>query len=340
MDFPGNRDLGDNADVGDYKYYGKFILGQYGDYASGVKYNERYITVNKNAYANNEITFSKNDLNDIEKGVAYNVINQVLITNSPKITDWWNGPYNLSDDDKYSESLYFLSGEFITNYNTFYGYRKYESYYSGTYSALIRHTEYKWGELVFASRPDPVEDLTFNADGTNLTWSKPLDEGFGVESDDNAKRTRKDDVVYVTDYTAVIYDEKGSAIYSTNILRDKTTDEVKIDLPEGLIERDQHYKAVVICTNILGDSDERVAEIYIPTPKVKIVMTPDQPVYRENDTVVYTETVTNTGKVKLTEVIVTQDKPGTYDTQEGLIPLEGTSAQIPDLEPGESYTFI
>ena len=80
VDFPGNRDLGDNADVGDYKYYGKFILGQYGDYASGVKYNERYITVNKNAYANNEITFSKNDLNDIEKGVAYNVINQVLIT--------------------------------------------------------------------------------------------------------------------------------------------------------------------------------------------------------------------------------------------------------------------
>ena len=352
-------------------------------------------------FNNNEISFNYNDLKNIEKGVSYNVVNQVSIGSLgdssnfdcagsfPEVYDirtvysdgsdyhyWYyiDGNHGSEKHDAQGNlvesyyhsyggsdgNVYHLNGEFITtgytgfeyfrteDNGTSWDYRTYDTV-TETYKSRLRYTEYKWGELVFASRPDPVVGLTFNENGTNLTWSKPLDEGFGTEeveeeSDETeelvkVEKTRSDDIIYVTDYTAKIYDEDGNEIFSKNIERNKESDDVPLKIPNGLIENGKHYKAVVICTNILGDSDERECDIFIPMPKVQITMTPDQPVYRDIDTVVYTETVTNTGERTLTNVVVNQELAGEYVEQEGITSIMGTSAKIPDLAPGESYTF-
>ena len=328
----------------------------------------------EDTFDNNEISVDVSKLDGIEKGVTYNVVNQIMLATPSSsncetlggYTSYTDGMYvdnSEKDMDLYYSNIrhplrniYYLNGEYVRNYYSSSG-NEYKYQYPISYSdnmfdytespytqyfANVRHTEYKWGEVVFASRPDPVVDLTYNEGDSSITWTKPVDEGLGVETSDEPGKTetsRTDDVVYVTDYTIKIYDEDGNEIYSANPERDPDTDDVKISLPEDLIEKDKHYTAVVVATNVIGDSDESVIDIYIPTPKVKIVMTPDKPAYREDETIVYTETVTNTGKVKLTDIIVTQDKPGTYDEQDGLTVLDGNSARIPDLEPGESYTF-
>lgn len=321
-------------------------------------------------YDGKEVRFSPKMLQSCEKGVVYNVINQV------RLSSYDDSPLNFSGYDRANNnwindgSVFYLDGELIRSYDYNYS-RETSGYYHLDYfdwstsesvdemRAIFRNTEYKWGELVLASKPDPVQELTFNDNSSTdetitLTWTKPVDEGFGVDEngetriDENVNET---DVIRVNTYTVDIYDEDSTdsetPVYHEVITRDEN-DDVSLDVTE-LVKKGRHYRAVVIATNILGDSTEEETEIYIPIPSVEITMTPDQPVYREDDTVVYTETVTNTGKVKLTNVTVTQTQPGEYEAietekdEKGDIKVDEndpTKVVIPDLEPGESYTFI
>ena len=343
-------------------------------------------------YNGKEVRFSPELLRTCKKGISYNVINQVRLNNYSGDSSVYGSSVpvqfssqNLDDNSIASNgTVYYLDGELIRSYD--YDYDKVaETFYTFYDSngnthrqkekfATFRNSEYKWGELVLASKPDPVQDLTFTASGGNgeekdptetetdpteiekitLSWTKPDDEGFGVDENGKTRIDNNSDVenrIRVKTYTVKIYDEDSTdsetPIYQDTITREADKDSVSIDVSD-LIKRDNNYKAVVIATNILGDSTEKETEIYIPVPSVEITMTPDQPVYRENDTVVYTETVTNTGKVKLTNVTVTQTQSGEYEAVEseknekGDIIVDENDPKkvvIPDLAPGESYTF-
>ena len=326
---------------------------KYGDFESGVKKNTDEII--EDTYDGYQISFPLDMLQNKEKGTPYNVVNQVMMM-STEI----NGHYDYSDarlgayyrDGTWAHkgNVYYLDGEFIRSYNTA---TEYDSQYSmrevsqnnSSYilsgeKGLLRHTEYKWGEVVLASRPDPVEDLAFDKNTFKLTFTKPVDEGFVVETSDTPERetTKKDDVVYVNSYTIKVVNDQDEVTYETTIARDQKFDDVTFVVPENAVDySSRKNKIVVYCTNILGDSVEREIEFEL-TPAVEITMTPDKPLYKDSETVVYTETVKNTGETKLTNVVVNQDLIGQYVPQDGLTAM-GTTAKIPDLKPGESYTF-
>lgn len=292
---------------------------------------------------NIEVSIEK-DLKSVKKGVVYNVVNQVTVYGETgmNIGYGWldsDGKYYsyLNSFDRYSENdigsanVFYMNGEFVRNY-----------YSKTNYSdKAARTTEYKWGEIIFASRPDPVVDLAYDSETKELTWTKPTDEGFGTEKVNDKETTKvdPDGTVYVKTYTISVVDEDGNETYKTTITRDKTSDDVKFTVPDSAIgDPEKVHTLVVVATNVIGDSDEREVTYYIPKPAVEITMTPDKPLYRDTETVVYTETVTNKGTVKLTDVTVNQELMGEYDPQEGLT-SRGTTAYLPDLEPGESYTF-
>ena len=310
-------------------------------------------------YKNKEIRFKKSDVK-YEKGVPYNVVNQVAIYN---MSDSVFSSYDGETGDMYAAGgTYYLNGEFIRHSETervnktrsryidgytdnggvwHSGYSEY--YVDSKDDILLRHTEYKWGELVFATRPDPVERLRVDKEKLLLEFDHPTDEGFGtVNSEDPktgevTKATRVDQYVNVGSYTINIFDEDGNNVYKTKILR--YGDNETLALPKTVIDSDKTYRIVVIATNVLGDSDEREVVIVPDKPEVTISITSDKEEYRENETVTFTETVTNTGNVTLTNVVVTQEHEGEYVAQDGLTVKRKLSAKIPNLQPGESYTF-
>lgn len=335
----------------DYTGSYEFNFSDYAKYGSFVtNYVERNTDeVITDTYDGEKIRFPVDMLKTCEKGETYNVVNQLQIVND-------NAEYSymdlgaLSSDGSWANTgnIYYLNGELIRNSITAtYGRSEYYSKAAGRTvdgdEGLIRHTEYKWGELVLASRPDSVKNLKFDISGENndiytLSWTKPLDEGFGVTTDaDGKKTTRADSYIYLKNYNVSITDESGKEIYNQTVNKDENlSDNVSIPLSNTLITKEMRYKATVTAENVLGTSD--VSTIYITIPSVEITMTPDQPQCRESDTVTYTETVKNTGSAKLTDVTVNQSVSGEYDTKSDM-KVTGTSVVIPDMEPGTSYTF-
>ena len=349
--------LGVTENIGNKDSYVSINKVKYAKYGEFTNYTtENTDKTIKDTYDGYQISFPLEMLNNKEKGVPYNVINQVMIMDYREL-----GVYDTSKAEwSYKGNVFYLDGEFIRNYNSSFvdkntvgGYDYNKGWHIQTLSEYtlvkkmffasgekgqLRHTEYKWGEVVLASRPDPVVDLSYDPDTRTVTWTKPVDEGYGVETIDNAERTKKDDKVYVHTYTIRVTDEDGNITFETVIKRDKKSDDVEIVIPEEAIsDATRKHTITVYCTNIIGDSDERKVEFVIKSA-VEIKMTPDKPLYREDETVIYTETVTNTGDVKLTKVTVDQELPGEYVPQEGL-DFIGSTAFLPDLEPGESYTF-
>ena len=222
---------------------------KYGDYEYGVSENTDEII--KDTYDGNTISFPLEMLNNKEKGTPYNVINQVITmaTDGSGGFDTTYSPVRLGAYDNNGEwafkgNVYYLDGEFIRSYNTATEFK--QDYYLqdlaiNTYipaqKGLLRHTEYKWGEVVLASRPDPVEDLAFDTSKLELTWNKPVDEGFGVETTDTPERkvTKKDNIVYVESYTITLVDDKGNITYTTVVQRDKNSDNVIVQILSAIV---------------------------------------------------------------------------------------------------------
>lgn len=342
-----------NPEYDGYAKYGSFVTN------NAARNTDEVIT---DTYDGEKISFPVNMLKTCEKGETYNVINQVQIDNDN--LDYYNNYYNYSyykymdlgavnSDGTWAQTgnIYYLNGELIrSSITATAGVDRYQSATVGMSTVdgdegIIRHTEYKWGELVLASRPDSVQNLKFDVSGENkdnytLSWTKPLDEGFGVVTDtDGNKKTRTDSYIRVENYNVSVTDESGKVIYNKEVGRaGDSSDNVAIALSNTLIAKETHYKATVTAENVLGESDISTIDIYITVPSVEITMTPDQPQCRENDVVTYTETVKNTGSAKLTNVTVSQSVSGEYETKSDM-KVTGTIAVIPDMEPGASYTF-
>lgn len=338
-------------EIGVLDYY----LNNYGaEYISGydsAKYDNVIDSVNRSTeevitdtYNGYEVRFSPSMLKTCEKGIAYNVVNQVMLASDGFAEAL--GAYDTNGNWITKGSVYYLGGENITsaitgtvldeirtsyNYNTF---------YQAGQRGIMRHTEYKWGELILASKPDTVKNLIYteSKDGLSphyLSWTKPADEGLGVTKDG---KSRTDDYVSVENYNVTITDEDGKKVYTKSV-PSNGSDEAIIEIPYSLIEEDKVYTATVTAENVLGGSKASTVEMLIAKPAVETTMTPDQPAYRETDTTVtYTETITNKGNVTLTDVTVNQSLIGEYDKQPDM-KLSGTSVEIPDLKVGESYTL-
>lgn len=298
---------------------------------------EKVIT---DTYDGNEVRFSPSALTTCEKGIAYNIVNQVMIASDG--FDDCLGAYDTNGNWITKGSVYYLDGENITSAITGTVLDAIGEYnnYQAAQKGIMRHTEYKWGELVLASKPDAVKNLAYteSKDGVSshyLSWTKPADEGLGVTKDG---KSRTDDYVSVDKYNLTITDKDGNKVYTKSV-PNNGSDEALIEIPYYVIEEDKVYTATVTAENVLGSSKASTVEMFISKPAVEITMTPDQPAYRETDTTVtYTETVTNTGNTTLTDVTINQSTIGEYDKQPDM-KLSGTSVEIPDLKAGESYTL-
>ncbi|MEE3449973.1 MAG: hypothetical protein VZR27_04615, partial [Acutalibacteraceae bacterium] len=328
----------------DYKYlkYGKCTSPDFAPQPATADNAEK-------TFVNGELSVSADSMN-IKKGVSYNIINQVQIINDFESEGL--GLINVSENGRSWTSkgnTYFTKGEFITSSPVYTLNPAAENAGSGdphnselefdeianTEIVKVRNTEYKWGEIAFASRPAPVTEL--NVDENYLvSFTKPDDEGFGITDDG---KTNADSFVRVNSYKIKLYDAEGNLVYRTTILRDE--DKESVSIPRPLIEEGKQYKVVVCAVNPIGDSDPAEYDIFIDVPGIEIDInaTGDQAFYYSDETVVFEETITNTSPVALTNVTVTQDLFGEYETNAQVIVKLGTTAQIPDLEPKQSFTL-
>ena len=295
-------------------------------------------TVVNGTYENNEIRFKAKDLKNIQKGVVYNVVNQVRLISFGKTV---LGKFMESEEGTdciQSGDVYYVGGDNITNTNLYtyptWGYNN----TTGTEGfldikpGLVRNTEYRWGEIVFASVPDAPTIVDFDKETYSVTWEAPCDEGLGTDEEGNAVTT---EYVNVNKYKAELYNGKNR-VYSKVISRSGNKQSTVI--PTELIEPDIKYTVKISAVSNLGESEAALFEFYKPS-KVEITMTADQPTYHTSDTVVFTETVKNIGVVKLTNVTVNQSVFGKYGTDNSSVKIMGTKLILPELGAGESFTF-
>lgn len=136
--------------------------------------------------------------------------------------------------------------------------------------------DYKFGNIVFASKPDSVKDVKVK-DG-KIKWTKPSDEGLGVEDDGNS---RTDDVVKLEKYIVEIRNKDTDDIVSTS--------DIDVATPEYTIPDDYNnsdYKVLIYAVNKLGKSDGaskdldgevEVTDTPSPSPTIGLTDTPSQP---------------------------------------------------------------
>ena len=120
-----------------------------------------------------------------------------------------------------SGDVYYVGGDNITNTNLYtyptWGYNN----TTGTEGfldikpGLVRNTEYRWGEIVFASVPDAPTIVDFDKETYSVTWEAPCDEGLGTDEEGNAVTT---EYVNVNKYKAELYNGKNR-VYSKVISR-------------------------------------------------------------------------------------------------------------------------
>jgi len=334
--------------VSDYyasgRYGGKMYDTQYTD----VGYGYNFVSNGNNSYSNGVLSDSNHDM---------------------RLGEWLG--YSYTDDNGQKKmftkgNVYYVGGEFITHSNTVTTGSHYfvgvtydndgfmnttriidsvaKKYGTGPTThwgvkdgrdAAMRNTEYKWGEMVFVSKPDPVVDLSYNKANQTISWNKPVDEGFGVKG---KNKTATDDYIKIEDYTVKVTDETGKEVGSANIPR-AGLNNVTYDICK-LIKKSGTYKIAVTANNPIGDSKESILEdvvVYIADMDVK--MTPDQPVHDEDDIVEFKETITNTGRVKLTNVIVYQSLTGEYVPQNG-VTIKGSKASVAEIDVGKSVEIL
>ena len=345
----------------DQKLHETYELGELGKYVLETTLDNHDIDTEAYDNETRNISFMYNKVKDnVNKGTVYNVVNQIQISNIDvygtfninenssfsrnnvtyfETFDRWNSNdlnavYHLlfgyrntdyaagEESMSYSNRVYYLGGDNIVSSNS--AYISYNNYQFGT----VRNTEYKWGEIVFVSKPDSVQDLAFDNDTQILTWTKPVDEGFGTIDG----KTNKDDYIKITEYNVKLKDNKGNVVYTKTLPR---TNKDTLSIPLGNLHLENaKYTAEVTAKNVINESQPKSVTFDLRMPDVEITMTPDQPRYEINDTITFTESVINTGKVTLTNVTVTQSVYGEYNEKKG-VKTNGKIAVIETLDVGQ-----
>ena len=367
-----------------YEYSGDFYDNQFEEHKDYelVQYGKMVIDTGNNDYpvdtecyvldeeGNKEITFPISRIrNNIQKGVSYNVVNQVQLAKIRTFNTYsvnWNSSdlyyRNTIANDMYylgnsfpdasgkrtmfnRGKVFYLGGEFIVSSNTvsaegdMYG-NYWKDFYNGgrehnvrnQENGIVRNTEYKWGEIVFASKPDAVTEFAYDTDKQILTWTKPVDEGMGIDS---KGKTIKDDTVKIDEYIVTFADENGKVLNTKSVVPSKDP-----QLNVNGIVKSGVYNISVVAKNTLGESEKtEIKNVILDLADMDVTMTPDQPIHEPEDTITFTETITNTGRVPLTNIIVYQSALGKYEPQDGMT-TKGTKASIAELGIGETFTII
>lgn len=130
--------------------------------------------------------------------------------------------------------------------------------------------DYKFGNIVFASRPSEVRNLKIDNSGV-VSWKKSLDEGLGVNSNGTSV---SDDVISLKSYTLYVTDESDNRLYKATIDYDESTSEFTLPKKYNVAGN----TITVYATNRLGDSDEVSVTIdTVATPSPTPTSNPSNP---------------------------------------------------------------
>lgn len=296
--------------------------------------------------------FCKKKSTSFNKGIEYPITVQAKVNNSAintvKNVPFVNGAI-LYDDESLKNSSNILNSYTLYEYN--------ESTKDIIKGVVASYFDYKFGNIIFASRPSVVQDLAIDDKG-NVTWNKSADEGLGI---DNNGKSKSDDIVKLESYTLYVSDKNGNELYTTTAtpsavsvtssaiqtpvvtksavsvkkLRGMSLSSSKSD---ALFTIPDEYNVAgnvitVYATNVLGDSDE--VSVTIPakaTPTPVITSTPTSKPSNPNPPVVV---ITNTPEVTSTPTVEPTVEPTTEPTSAPTVtPVVVVSASaIPTVEP-------
>ena len=278
---------------------------------------EANIEYGEATYKDNQVMIPLQSVSELEKGVVYNVTAQILTNDMDYLITTQN-------DKRTYDVIRYYNGDLVRTYM-----------HTKADGKQLWYTEYKWGEIVKASRPAVSKNLNYDETANTLSWERPDDEGLGISG--NMPQT--DDYVYIQSYTANIYDKKHELVY-TKTIENNCDEQQSIVLPYDLINRYKTYTCEVFSTNALGNSDPVTYIIEaVPVPAVTISLTPDKNNYLKKEMVTYRIVVKNTGNVPLTNLIISESLEGMFE-EDDAISISGNTAVLSNLQENESYTLF
>ena len=268
------------------------------DVASVLSEKSNKAFVNKDS-----ISLPLKELSSLKKGDFYNIVLQMLVTTNPSET-----------------VILYNGGDLFTR--VFVDHNK------------ISYLQYKYGELALASKPSEVRNIEYDRNSSTIKWVKSEDEGLGLNEDNSAKT---DDYIHVDTQKVEIYNSKGELVYENTTDFDGN-DNQSLVLPKGTMEDLSVYKVKIYASNAIGTSvSEYTKEVYTDY-NVTLTKEADREKYAPVDKVTYTDTVTNTGNVDLTDVTLTENLKGEFAKSKDYT-VKGNTATLPKLAVGESYAF-
>lgn len=260
-------------------------------------------------FLDNKVQFDVSLLQGIEKGYPLDVRVQLLLP---------------------SERI-FNGGDSLVVSN-FYG--------SAYFTNLFTNAEYRWGEIVLASKPDAATSIKYDNETGELSWQTPVDEGLGTNEMGN---TRRDGFVYLTNHIVRVYNSKNDVIYERSIPADGAYNQ-KCLIPSGLIdEKKDSYRLEVCEANTIGISEAAGISLdKLYEPNINVVKVADKDNYSLGDEIIFTDTVTNTGNWDLSDVTLKEDLDGVFvgdNLNDFIVDSTNHKIIIGDLAIGESVVI-